>query len=147
MEERGFVCIIDDGAAFLDGFSRLLEWRGYRVAAHTSAESAFEDILSEDIDIVVSDVMMPGLTGLELVQYMREVGCTKPVVLMSSRLDATTIDRGKEIGVDEFVRKPFRPEEMFAAMDRAMKSGKVRVFCDRFSNLNEEEEVRATLIV
>jgi len=147
MENRGCVCVVDDAVPFLEGFTRVLAWGGYRVAAYTTAERAFEDIQSEDADIevVVTDVIMPGLTGLELVQKMRGAGCNKPVVLMSEHLDEDTRELAKEFGVEEFIRKPFTPEEIFGVLDRIMKNGKVGTFSNAESILDRVKEIRDSL--
>ncbi|MEW6202196.1 MAG: response regulator [bacterium] len=124
MNYKDWVCIIDDERYFLEGFTRLLEWKGYRVRAYMSAEQAIEDILFGDISVVVTDVMLPGMTGLELIAKMRKVGCKVPVLLMSAHPDKDVMDLAKELGVVEFLRKPFRPYEIFIALDKAFMNGK-----------------------
>lgn len=128
MYERGHVCVIDDEMAFLEGFSRLLEWRGYRVAIYMNADKAFEDIQRGGVnfDVIVADVKMPGLTGLGLVRKMKEARCEKPVVVMSARPDSDVMNAAKELGVDGLVRKPFKPDEMFSVLDKAIKNGKAK---------------------
>ncbi|MEW6203279.1 MAG: response regulator, partial [bacterium] len=106
------VCVIDDEAAFLDGLSRLLEWKGYRVTAYSRAEDAIDHIQRESMDVVVSDVTMQGISGLDLVMRMRERGCSTPVVLMSARPDRKIMAKAKRCGVKDFVVKPFKPNEM-----------------------------------
>ncbi|MEW6201079.1 MAG: response regulator [bacterium] len=146
MFERGNVCVIDNAVGFLEGFSRLLEWRGYRILPYTSAENAFEDIQNGDFDAVISDVMMPGLTGLELARRLKEIGCKIPVVLMSAHLDSDVKNKAKEYGVNEFVRKPFRPEEIFASLERAIKINRFEDHAFYGPILNTENEIATTII-
>ena len=142
MNYNGKVCIIDDERYFLDGFARLLEWKGYRVRTYMSAEQALEDILFGDIDVVVTNVLLPGITGLELVEKMRNAGCKAPVLLMSMRPDKDVMNLAKELGVVEFLRKPFTPYEIFIALDKALMNGKKRSACDHhIIPLNERARV------
>ena len=121
MSDKRCVCVIDNEVNFLDGLSRLLEWKGYRVAAYTRAEDAIDHIQRENMDVVVSDVTMPGISGLDLVMKMRERGCFTPVVLMSARPDRKIMAKAKQCGVHDFVVKPFKPNEMFDVLDRVME--------------------------
>ncbi|MEW6201481.1 MAG: response regulator [bacterium] len=130
-----FVCVVDDSLPFLDSFSRLLQWKGYRVVTYTGAERALEEIQQGEVDVVVADLMSPELAGLELVRSMREAGCEIPVVLMSTRVDSDVVELAKEFGVEEFVKKPFRPMEIFDVLNRAMRNGGKKRFCSTQTEL------------
>jgi DNA-binding response OmpR family regulator len=114
------VQIADDDAKILRLVRRNLEQAGYRVVAATDGPSALEMFESEDPDLLILDLKMPGLDGYEVLGRIREFSLT-PVIILSARQDADDIVRGLELGADDYVVKPFVASELRARVQAALR--------------------------
>jgi DNA-binding response OmpR family regulator len=114
------VQIADDDAKILRLVRRNLEQAGYRVVAATDGPSALEMFESEDPDLLILDMKMPGLDGYEVLGRIREFSLT-PVIILSARQDADDIVRGLELGADDYVVKPFVASELRARVQAALR--------------------------
>ena len=114
------ILIAEDERINLSRLLRFLEKWGNRVYATNNGLEALETFLSEDIDIIITDWMMPKMDGLELVKHIRGQAGSKPyvyIMLLTSRSDRDDIVRGfSEAGVDDYIVKPFDPEELKARL-------------------------------
>ena len=95
--------------------SSLKKWN-YQVVEASCGEDAFELCKKQDFDIILSDWMMPGMTGLELCQSFRALNKAhySYFILLTSKSDKGEIARGLEVGADDFLTKPFNPIELHA---------------------------------
>ena len=89
---------------------------GYNVIAAGDGLEAFELASERAPDLMVLDVMMPKLDGYELTRRLRaeESLRTIPVILLTARSQETDVDRGFEVGADDYLKKPFNPDELVA---------------------------------
>ena len=116
---RGRILVVDDQRANVEMLVELLRSRGYEVTGAYDAESALAIIAEKGIDLVISDIRMPGMDGYELTQRLRAEPATEllPVVLVTSLEDRDGHDervKGIESGADDFLAKPVRYAELFA---------------------------------
>ncbi len=111
MNER--VLVVDDEPALRDAVSYSLRSEGYEVTTLADAERALEHVSAEPPDVIVLDVMLPGLSGVELCRRIRDAGDI-PIVMLTAR-DAE-VDRvmGLEAGADDYVTKPFSMAELIS---------------------------------
>jgi FixJ family two-component response regulator len=115
------VFVIDDDSSVLRSLRRLLTSAGYRVVA---CESAREFLALGDVprpSCLVTDVRMPGMTGLDLQEALRIAGRDVPMILSSGAADLATEARARAGGAVAFLSKPFDPEHLFAALERAIQ--------------------------
>ncbi|MET9441069.1 SpoIIE family protein phosphatase [Streptomyces sp. NPDC006610] len=110
------VLVADDNADMREYLARLLTSSGYEVTAVTDGVAALRSIRRETPDLVVSDVMMPGLDGLELVARLRGDARTAsvPVLLLSARAGQEASIEGLHAGADDYLVKPFAAAEFLA---------------------------------
>ena len=115
-----------------DLLREVLERAGHRVLVAESPAAALELASSQPVDLLISDVIMPGMTGFDLAAKLRTSGGKPRVIFMSGYTDQILADRG-ELGPDDaFMRKPFRMDELVS---------KVRAVLSR-SESSERQERR-----
>jgi len=121
------VLVVDDDPVILKLLQVNFEMEGFRVLTATDGRDGLRQARSRRPDVVISDIMMPKLDGLELATALKGDPETEnlPVILLSARAQTADVQRGLEVGVDEYVTKPFDPLELvevvFAVLDRAKR--------------------------
>ncbi|GAA2642209.1 SpoIIE family protein phosphatase [Paractinoplanes durhamensis] len=122
------VLIADDNADMRDYLTRLLRSAGHRVEAVGDGQAALESARAQNPDLVVSDVMMPRLGGLELVAALRADPRTAgtPVLLLSARAGQEAAIEGLEAGADDYLVKPFSAAELLARVRANVELARLR---------------------
>jgi DNA-binding response OmpR family regulator len=120
--ERARVLLVDDEEIVRDVLSRYLEREGFRVDEAADGEAAVELARRDRPDIVILDLMLPKIDGLEVFRRLRS-GSDVPVVMLTAR--GEEIDRvvGLELGADDYVTKPFSPREIVARIRAILRRG------------------------
>jgi DNA-binding response OmpR family regulator len=108
------VLVADDDQDILELVAFRLERAGYRILTASDGERALEIALDQHPDLAVLDVMMPRLTGLEVTERIRAEGERMPIVLLTARVQEADVARGFEAGADDYIKKPFSPQELRA---------------------------------
>lgn len=125
MRERGgsmakrHLLVVDDDPAVVTLVEAVFGDEG-RVTSAESAETALIHLQATDPDVVLLDVRLPGMSGIELLELMRERGIDIPVVLMSSYAGSEARDRGLAGGAREFLAKPLRPTGLEEVVEEAL---------------------------
>lgn len=103
------ILLVDDEPALVDIGSTVLERQGYRVQAFTSSAQALAAARAapQDFDLLISDLAMPGMSGLDLVEQIRGLRPDIPVVIVSGHVDLATQDRITAMGIQSILLKPF----------------------------------------
>ncbi|WP_101255910.1 SpoIIE family protein phosphatase [Streptomyces barkulensis] len=124
---RARVLIADDNADMREYLRRILT-PGYRVTTVADGRAALESVRADAPDMVVSDVMMPRMGGLELVAALRADSRTAgvPVLLLSARAGQEASIEGLEAGADDYLVKPFSAAELLARVRAAVKLSRLR---------------------
>ena len=117
------VHIVDDDAAVRDALGRLLTAEGFDVRVHASAEALLAELPDEAGGCVVTDLHMPGMTGLQLIEALRARGHAVPCVLVTGRPPRGPEGARLAALACEMIEKPFGPDEVVAAVRRAMGQG------------------------
>lgn len=119
---RKTVLIADDDQDILELVAFRLERAGYEVVTAGDGEAALALARERGPALAVLDVMMPKLTGYDVVRAMREEEGTRdiPVILLTARVQDADVSRGFEAGADDYVRKPFSPQELRARVEAVL---------------------------
>ena len=114
VREQPVVLAADDDEDILELVAFRLERSGYSVLRARDGQEAFEIALAERPDLAVLDVMMPKLDGFELTRRLREDEATSrmPIILLTARAQDADVERGFAAGADDYLRKPFSPQEL-----------------------------------
>jgi DNA-binding response OmpR family regulator len=112
--ETPLVLVADDEEDIRALVAFRLERAGYEVITAADGEEALTLATNRLPDLVVLDMMMPKATGLEVTRSLRELDETKgiPVILLTARAQEADVARGYEAGVDDYVKKPFSPQDL-----------------------------------
>jgi DNA-binding response OmpR family regulator len=114
------VLVVDDERAIRRLLRMYLTDAGFTVAESASGEEAIEQVRRGGIDIVLLDLMLPGMDGYEVCRRLRETTST-PVIMLTARGEEANRITGLELGADDYVTKPFSPVEVVARVKAVMR--------------------------
>jgi DNA-binding response OmpR family regulator len=119
---RGSVLVVDDEPTITEIVSRYLERAGYSTRVAANGPDALDVAAEARPDLVVLDIMLPGLDGLEVMRRLRErPGRPTSVILLTAKGEATDRIVGLRQGADDYVVKPFTPAELVARVDAVLR--------------------------
>jgi signal transduction histidine kinase len=127
-EGSGRILLADDNADMRDYVRRLLVQRGYEVEAVADGQAAYAAARARPPDLVLTDVMMPGLDGFGMIHAFRADDALKtiPVILLSARAGEEARVEGLQTGADDYLVKPFSARELLARVEGSIKLQRVR---------------------
>lgn len=121
------VLVADDRTDNVDFLRQyVLEPNGYQVRAAIDGRHALSIAIEENVDLVISDLIMPNLNGLELMEELRKAGKEIPTILMTFHGSEETAVNAFRLGARDYIIKPFTVEEMTEAIDRALAEARLR---------------------
>ena len=118
---KAHILIVDDDPRITDLLRRVLAYEGYSVASAASGSEALNRSLERPPDLVVLDIMLPGLDGLEVAQRLRAAGDNVPILMLTARDTVADRVKGLETGADDYLVKPFAPEELVARVKALLR--------------------------
>lgn len=110
------VLVVEDDGAVRRAVERALSFEGYDVLTARDGAEALAIVLNEDIDVIVLDVMMPIVDGLEACRRIRARGDTTPILILTARTEVSDRVAGLDAGADDYLVKPFALEELLARL-------------------------------
>jgi DNA-binding response OmpR family regulator len=124
------VLAVDDEPRYLEIIRFNLEAAGYRVDVAASGEQALETAAAQEPDLIVLDLMLPGIDGFEVCRRVRERS-TCPIIMLTAKGSEEDKVRGLRLGADDYVTKPFSAQELLARVasrrrSRSATSGSTR---------------------
>ncbi len=108
------ILVVDDDPACLDIATHLLAREGFSVQAVDSGEACLRMVASDPVDLILLDVMMPGMDGFAVCTALRAMGSQTPVILLTARDDIDARFEGISQGVAEYLTKPINKHELLA---------------------------------
>lgn len=118
---KAHILVVDDDPRITDLLRRILAYEGYSVAIAASGNEALNRLLEHPPDLIVLDIMLPGLDGLEVAQRLREAGDRVPILMLTARDTVADRVKGLETGADDYLVKPFAPEELVARIKALLR--------------------------
>jgi len=129
------IAVVDDNQIMRDSLAATLMSAGHEVAAFESAEAMLA-VVGENFDLVVTDLKMPRMDGIALLQSLRQAGVETPVVVMTAYGTIGTAVQAMRLGAYDYITKPFDGDKIFSLADRAIAHGRLQ---------RENEVLRAEL--
>jgi len=137
MNQKPSVLVIDDESGILDTLRILLKKEGFEVLTAQGGKAGLDQIRSGTYDIVLSDVRMPQVTGIDILNAAREQDPMTPVILMTAQASLQTAIQAVNQGAFYYIQKPFANDELVAILRRACDYRAVRV-----ENKHLKQEIR-----
>lgn len=122
--EAGRILIIDDDKKLVEILAIKLGLLKFQVATATSALTGHKLALKHNYDLIVLDIMMPVRSGLEICTDLRANGVTSPILVLSGKIDKTSIVKCLEAGADDYLTKPFVHGELAARINALLRRNK-----------------------
>ncbi|HIT61321.1 MAG TPA: response regulator transcription factor [Candidatus Fimousia stercorigallinarum] len=149
------ILVVDDDAALNQGICAYLNDSGYEAKGCLSAESAYDAMYNSLYDLIISDIMMPGIDGFEFAKTVRGLNRTIPILFMSARDDIPSKQKGFDIGIDDYMVKPLDMSELLmrvrallrranVAEERKLRVGNLVLDADAVSDTLGEDEIPIT---
>ena len=118
--EKKRILVVDDDTAILRLLSTNLKARGYEVITATDGEEALEAVQKDYIDLIILDIMMPKVDGVQVCRHIREWSDI-PIIILSARGDENDKVKCLELGADDYLTKPFGIAELMARINTAFR--------------------------
>src|SRR4051794_527513 len=120
MQSIPIIAIVDDDDAVRVALGRLIQASGYKASLFSSADEFLASAEVEGTSCVITEVQMPGSSGLDLQDRLRAQGCRIPIIFITAFPDENARKRAMNAGAIAFLRKPFKHEELVVAIRKAL---------------------------
>ena len=128
------ILIVDDEAVIRDGLKRILEGRLFSVETCSSGYAAIELLHKQDFDLIVTDLKMPGMSGIEVLKAVKALQPNVPVIMITGYATVDTAVEAIKNGAVDYLSKPFAPDQFLEKVENALKQ---RIKCE------DEQDFRA----
>ena len=118
MEKK--IIVIDDDVIILQAIKTMLTHKGYSVFATTDAQDALDTLEEEEFDLIISDIMMPYVSGIELLSALKKNQNKVPIIIISALDQQEVILTAFEEGAEDFVKKPIQLDELLIRVSKAL---------------------------
>ena len=135
------ILAVDDEPRYLEIIRFNLEAAGYRVDVAASGEQALEAVAAEERDLIVLDLMLPGIDGFEVCRRVRERS-TCPIIMLTAKGAEEDKVRGLRLGADDYVTKPFSAQELLARVEAVLRRARPPEEVERASETLEIGDLR-----
>lgn len=119
------ILVLEDDQELNRTVCTFLNNSGYEAVGCLNANEAYDALYENMIDLIVSDIMMPGVDGFEFAKNVRDVNSEIPILFMTARDDIASKQRGFRIGVDDYMVKPIDLDELFLRIGALLRRAKI----------------------
>ena len=129
MKQQQTILVVDDEPTIREVVRRYLERDGYRVNEAADGKTALETLQNEPPDLIILDIMLPGIDGLTITRRLRDSDSQSPlvterevpIIILTARTGERDRIQGLELGADDYVTKPFSPQELVARVRAVLR--------------------------
>ena len=119
------ILVVEDDRDLNRSVCSFLNQSGYEAVGCLGAEEAYDEMYRTTFDLIVSDIMMPGIDGFDFAKTVRELNENIPILFMTARDDIASKQRGFRIGVDDYMVKPIDLDELFLRIGALLRRAKI----------------------
>ena len=126
MRDKPVILLIDDEQSLVESLTVLLRGEGYEVISELTGTGGLKAFKEEEPDLVLSDVRMPKMSGIEVLEEIRKSNPNTPVVLMTAQASLQSAIQAVNLGATHYVQKPFENDELLAVLGRSLDWGRLK---------------------
>lgn len=130
--QKKTIMIVDDERDIVNLLDSALKFSGFDTVTKSNGEEALEYLTTKKVDLILLDIMMPKLSGTEVVKHLRKIKDTTPIILLTAKDEIESEIDGLEIGADDYITKPFSIEAVIARVNSVLRRAKM-VEDDRYN--------------
>lgn len=119
------ILVVEDDRDLNRSVCAFLNQSGYQATGCLGAEEAYDAMYNTVFDLIVSDIMMPGIDGFEFVKNVRSLNENIPILFMTARDDLAAKQRGYRVGIDDYMVKPIDLDELFLRIGALLRRAKI----------------------
>jgi two-component system alkaline phosphatase synthesis response regulator PhoP len=119
------ILIVEDDDSILLGLENVLRDEGYEIHSTKSGPEGYRLAKELAPDLLILDIMLPGMSGLEICKRIRDEGMSTPVIMLTAKADETEKVFGLELGADDYITKPFSVRELIARVRAHLRRGEL----------------------
>ncbi len=119
------ILVVEDDRELNRTVCSYLDQNGYKAIGCLDANDAYDTMYNNTFDLILSDIMMPGIDGFEFAKTVRELNAEIPILFMTARDDFAAKQRGYRIGIDDYMVKPVDLDEMFLRIGALLRRAKI----------------------
>ncbi len=116
--------VIDDEQIVLDSVRKILSGEGFEVDTSIDSRQGLDTALEKEYDVVLSDIRMPYIGGMRILRDLRRSRPSCPVIIITGYATVKSAVQAMKLGANDYIEKPFTPEELIAAVDKAINAQK-----------------------
>ena len=123
MENKKKIVVVDDNDDFVTLVRGILESKGYGVNSANNGQELFSHLKNEKPDLIILDIMMPQMNGLEVLSRLKSIPETAsiPVILVTAKGQYNDVLKGYQLGTDYYISKPFTSEALADALNKCKR--------------------------
>ena len=119
------ILVVEDDRDLCRSVCSFLKNSGYDAVGCLSADEAYDEMYRTTFDLIISDIMMPGIDGFEFAKTVRSLNAEIPILFMTARDDFASKQRGYRLGIDDYMIKPIDLDELFLRIGALLRRSKI----------------------
>ena len=136
------ILVVEDEVKIARFIELELKYEGYEVVIAHDGRNGLDKAIQEEIDLIILDLMLPLMSGIEVCRRIRQAGSTVPIIMLTAKDDVSDKVMGLDMGADDYMTKPFAIEELLARISVALKRNKVETKLLTYESLALEDMKR-----
>ncbi len=141
MQRKLRILIVEDEEAIRTGLSDVLVFHGYEVDCAADGNEGLDHALSGGFDLILLDIMLPGMDGFEICNRIRSQDRDQPIIMLTARSGDEDIIQGLSLGADDYVAKPFSVAQLVLRVQAVLRRSRIAVALDHELRLGDGIEI------
>ena len=141
MKRKVNILIVEDEVAILTGLKDVFVYHGYQVDSAETGPAGLQKALSGSFDLILLDVMLPGMSGFEICEEVREHNRDQPIIMLTAKSAEEDIIQGLTLGADDYVTKPFSVAQLVLRVQAVLRRSQIGIESRDLIRLSEDTEI------
>lgn len=141
MARKTRILIVEDETAIRTGLVDVFVYHGFEVDTAAEGPEGLNKALSGTFDLILLDIMLPGMDGFEICNRIRAVDAEQPIIMLTAKTEDQDIIQGLSLGADDYVAKPFSVAQLVLRVQAVMRRAKIGTDAVNYIRLGDEVEV------